>query len=203
MEDLGFFVKYRLAAINNGNCDTMLQLSAAAILRLVDGISAVVAERKQDNEAYIDADTSVLLHQLVCIPPRDFSAYLQRQREHLDYTFSIEEIENIGRQHKYLCDLYRRQPDVNRSIDSFDEGAAYMDAWNGLQNTDLFLERFVGGLATIFPGTSTVERDFLVIKYEKTRNHMCLSDASLEGILYAKQYRRMRSLVYESSLNTV
>ena len=194
MEDLGLFVKDRLAAMDSGNRDTLLQLSAAAILGLVDGISAVVAERNEDNEAYIDASPGVLPHQLVRILPRDFSVYLQCHRERLDYTFSIEEIENIGRQHKALCDAYRRQPELKSSIDSFDDGAAYRDAWNGLHNTYPLLERFVGGLATIFPGTSTVESDFSVVKYEKNKNRMSLSDASLEGILHAKQYRRMCSL---------
>ena len=99
--------------------------------------------------------------------------------------------------------LERRQPDEKRSIDSFDEGAAYRYAWNGLHKTYLLLERFVGGLATIFPRKSTVEINFLVIKYEKTRNRISLSDASLEGILHTKQCRRMHSLVSESSLNTV
>ena len=49
MEDLGFFVKDCLAAMDNGNCDTLLQLSEATILVLVDGISAVVVERNEDN----------------------------------------------------------------------------------------------------------------------------------------------------------
>ena len=106
MEDLGLFVKDRLAAMNNGNRDTLFQLSVAAILGLVDGISAVVAERNEDNEAYIDTAASVLPHQLVRILPHDFSVYLQRHRKRLDYTFSIEEIENIERQHKALYDLY-------------------------------------------------------------------------------------------------
>ena len=110
--------------MDNGNCETLLQLSAAAILGLVDGISAVTAERNKDNEAYIDADPSFLTHQLVHILPRDFFVYLQRNRERIDYTFSIEEIENIIRQHKALCDLYCHQPDVKRSIDRFDKGAA-------------------------------------------------------------------------------
>jgi hypothetical protein len=79
-------------------------------------------------------------------------------------------------------------------IDSFDDSAAYLDAWIGLQNTYPLLERFVGGLATIFPGTSTVESDFSVVKYEKNKNRMSLTDASLEGILHAKHYRRMHSL---------
>jgi hypothetical protein len=120
--------------------------------------------------------------------------YLQRRRERLDYTFSNEEIETIGRQHKALHDSYDRQPDVKSSIDSFDDSASYRDAWIGLQNTYPSLERFVGGLATIFPGTSTVESDFSVVKYEKNKNRMSLTDISLEGILHATQYRRTHSL---------
>ena len=95
--------------MENGNCDTLLQLSAAAILGLVDGIIAVIAEQNEDNEAYIDAAPNVLTHNLVRILTRDFSVYMQRHRERLDYTFSIKEIENIGRQHKALCELYCRQ----------------------------------------------------------------------------------------------
>jgi hypothetical protein len=83
---------------------------------------------------------------------------------------------------------------VKSSINSFDDNAAYRDAWIGLHNTYLLLEKFVGGLATIFPGTSTVESDFSVVKYEKNKNRMSLTDASLEGILHAKQYHRMHSL---------
>ena len=194
MEDLGVFVKDRLAAMDNGNRDSLLRLSASAILGLVDGISAVVAERTKDNEAYLDAAPAVLPHQLVRILPRDFSTYLQRNRERLEYTFSALQIENIGRQHKALCDSYCREPGVKSSIDSLDDSAGFHDAWIGLHNMYPFLERFAGGLATIFPGTSTVESDFSVVKYEKNKNRMSLSDASLEGILHAKQYRRMCSL---------
>jgi hypothetical protein len=54
------------------------------------------------------------------------------------------------------------------SIDSFNDSAAYHDAWIVLQNMYPLLESFVGGLATTFPGTSTVESDFSVVKYEKS-----------------------------------
>ena len=102
--------------MDNRNCDTLLQLSAAAILGLVDGISNIIAEQNKYNDAYIDSSPSVISHQLVRILPSDFSIYLQHNRERLDYTFSIEEIENIRCQHKALCYLYRRQPDVKISI---------------------------------------------------------------------------------------
>ena len=74
----------------NMNCDTLLQLSAAAILGLVDGISAVVAERNKDKKAYIGAAPSVLTHQIVRILPRNFSVYLQRHQERIKYTFKIK-----------------------------------------------------------------------------------------------------------------
>jgi hypothetical protein len=83
---------------------------------------------------------------------------------------------------------------VKSSIGSFDDSAAYHDAWIGLHNTYLLLEKFIGGMATIFPDTSTVESDFSVVKYEKNKNRMSLTDASLKGILHAKQYRCMHSL---------
>jgi hypothetical protein len=194
MEDLGMFFKDRLSAMDSGHRETLLRLSASAILEWVDGITAVVAERTEDNEAYIDAAPDVLPHQLVRILPRDICVHLQRLRERLEYAFSNTEIETIGRQHKALYDSYSRQPDVKSSIDSFDDSAAYRDAWIGLQNTYPLLERLVGDLVTIVPGTSTVATDFSVVKYEKNKNRMSLTDASLEGILHANQYRRMHSL---------
>jgi hypothetical protein len=193
MEDLGMFIKDSLSAMDSVHRETHLRLSASSILELVDGTTAVVAERTEDNQAYMDATPDVLPHQLVRILPRDVCVYLQHHRERLDYTFSNEEIETIGRQRKALYDSYHRQPDVKSSIDSFDDSAAYRDAWIGLQNTYPLLERFVGGLATIFSGPSTVESDFSVVKYEKNKNRMSLTDASLEGILHAKRYSRMHS----------
>jgi hypothetical protein len=44
MEDLGMFVKDRLSAMDSGHREIFLLLSASAILELVDGITAVVAE---------------------------------------------------------------------------------------------------------------------------------------------------------------
>jgi hypothetical protein len=99
MEDLDVFVKDRLSAMDSGHREILLRLPASAILELVDGITAVVAERTEDNDAYIDARPVVLPHQLVRILPRDFCVYLQRHRERLDCTFSNEEVETIGRQH--------------------------------------------------------------------------------------------------------
>ena len=73
-----------------GNHDTLLQLSAATILGLVDGISAIIVKRNEDNEACIGAAPSVLPHKIVRILPCNFSVYLQRHQERIKYTFKIK-----------------------------------------------------------------------------------------------------------------
>ena len=50
------------------------------------------------------------------------------------------------------------------------------------------------GLATTFPGTSTVESDFLVLEWEKDEYRPILSDLSLEGILQAKQATELKKI---------
>ena len=49
-------------------------------------------------------------------------------------------------------------------------------------------------MATAFPGTSNVESDFSIVKWEKDVMQMSLSDFSLEGILHAKQYNKIYHL---------
>ena len=54
---------------------------------------------------------------------------------------------------------------------------------------------FAAGLATTFPGTSTVELDVLVLGWEKDEYRIMLSDLSLEGILQAKQATELKKIM--------
>ena len=49
-------------------------------------------------------------------------------------------------------------------------------------------------MATAFPGTSNVESNVSIVKWEKYVMQMRLSDFSLEGILHAKQYNKIYNL---------
>ena len=53
---------------------------------------------------------------------------------------------------------------------------------------------FFGGLASIFPGTSTVESDLSNIGYEKDDYRTSLTNFSLEAILQCKQYELLRKI---------
>ena len=47
---------------------------------------------------------------------------------------------------------------------------------------------------TVFPGTFTVESDFLLVGWEKDAFRSALTDLSLEGILHSKQFLELNSL---------
>jgi hypothetical protein len=74
---------------------------------------------------------------------------------------------------------------------SFDEG------WKLTQDRFCSLREFCGGLAIAFPGTSTVESDFSIVKWEKDVGRASLTDFSLEGILHAKQFKQMQSINFK------
>jgi len=66
---------------------------------------------------------------------------------------------------------------------------SFAEAWAPFDSKEFEpLKLFFGGLATIFPGTVTVESDFSLINWEKDVYRSSLTDFSLEGILHSKQY---------------
>jgi hypothetical protein len=49
------------------------------------------------------------------------------------------------------------------------------------------LHAFLGGLATMFANTTSVESDFSILKWEMDGNQTSLMPLSLEGIFQVKQ----------------
>lgn len=157
-----------LDSMDSDSCDMISRSIESATLALADRINDVVAEKNGNNERYLDAAPEVLIHQLIRILPHNFCSYVQSHRNCLEQTFSTEEIEKIGDQHKSLCDWYHHQHDTRSSINSFDDTSSYHVARVGLQNRYYVLQCFSGGLANIFSGTSTIESEILMMKYEET-----------------------------------
>jgi hypothetical protein len=50
------------------------------------------------------------------------------------------------------------------------------------------------GLATIFPGSSSVESDFSILKLDKSPQRYNLADLTMEGQFYARQWRKLERL---------
>jgi hypothetical protein len=88
-----------------------------------------------------------------------------------------------------MARAYRNETAFSAAINKCcDSGADYDDAWVVCNGRFPKLEEFCGGLASIFPNTSTVESDFSVTGWETNEYRHCLTDFSLEGILQTKQF---------------
>ena len=57
------------------------------------------------------------------------------------------------------------------------------------------IRNFCGALATVFPGTSSVESDFSRINWEKDESRLSLTDFSLEAILQYQQFEMLKPSV--------
>jgi hypothetical protein len=68
------------------------------------------------------------------------------------------------------------------------------DSWSPLGKEYDALKEFCGGLASVMPGTSSVESDFSLINWTRDPHSKSLSDFSLEAILHCKQYRTLESM---------
>ncbi len=105
-------------------------------------------------------------------------------------------IELIEQDHRDLLRAYRSEPHFASCINGCSsERTSFEQGWAATNGRFEGLREFCGGLATVFPNTSPVEADFSVIGWEKNVYRQSLTDFSLEGILQAKQYKRLCSLV--------
>ena len=64
-------------------------------------------------------------------------------------------------------------------IQAMDDYIAFDDAWGSLHLRYPLLCMFFGGLASVFPGTATVESDFSIIWYEKDDYQTALINFSM------------------------
>ena len=81
-----------------------------------------------------------------------------------------------------------------RVLETKRPGITAASAWGWLVEEYPLLVDFIGGMATLFPGTATVEADFSTISLNKGTFRQSLSDLSLEGILHAKQIEEITLL---------
>ena len=65
----------------------------------------------------------------------------------------------------------------------------FSDAWDSLTQRYPDLEDYCVGVVTVFPGISTVEADFSVLRWEKSSHQKLMSYFSLAGVMQSRQYK--------------
>ena len=93
--------------------------------------------------------------------------------------------DTIADEHKALLFAYRV---LKEMIDTLCNRSNFQDGWRLLSTRLPNLMEFCGAIATLFPGTSTVESDFSILRWEKDCFRKGLSDFGLEGVLQGKHF---------------
>jgi hypothetical protein len=176
---------------------TMERSIAGLCAGLIDGLSGIVAQRNENNEADNSAAAlPVLSHLLVNIRTSELCRLILSSEPRLVATgWTSSSIELIERDHRDLLRAYRSEPHFASAINKCSSAkTCFEQGWAPANGRFEGLREFCGGLATVFPNTAPVEADFSVIGWEKNDYRQGLTDFSLEGILQAKQYKRLPSL---------
>jgi hypothetical protein len=106
----------------------------------------------------------------------------------LDHCYSSTQIDLIADEHKALIHAHRCEPVLKDDIDSLSSNSSFKDGWYLLGARFLNLMEYCGIVATLFPGTSSVESDFSIMRWEKDLFRKCLLNFGLEGVMQAKQF---------------
>ena len=129
-----------------------------------------------------------------------FISHHMEQEERYLSTFDIKAKDQVERESEKFFSKYLHDKTFKQLVDNTDEAKTFEEAWGGFYKEFLMLVQFSGGMASIFPGTSTVESDFSIIGWEKDEYRTQLSNLSLEGILHAKQFDEMQRIKQQMDL---
>jgi len=116
-----------------------------------------------------------------------FTTVIITQKDSLRATFAEEDIQNIQTQYQLFERKYHSDEGFKCLVQATKQHKSFDEPWCWFYEQYPLLVTFCSGLASTFPGTSTVESDFSIIGWEKDDCQTALSNLSLEGILHAKQ----------------
>jgi hypothetical protein len=151
--------------------NSLVHTIAIFSLQFVAGITKVVAERDEANSA-TDELPPVLPLELCSFSARDFTTSLQQQKIRLNKKLTDEEIEQIGKEFRELRVAFREEGGMQQMLEDAQSnckstGDSFQTCWKPLGNKFKKLRQYCGGVASVMPGTSSVESDFSIINWTK------------------------------------
>jgi hypothetical protein len=164
-------------------------------------VAAIVAERDVRNREKTDAAPPVLPLEIAGLSTIEFTELLFEHEERLRHSFPgtiVEEV--ISKEFEQLVRLISRDSNLKAALTKGSKDSDFGKAWRPLGNRFPYMLRFAAGLASVMPGTATVEADFSTINYEKDDHRCALTSFSLEGILHSRQLEKLRQTFNEMAL---
>ncbi len=150
-----------------------------------DQIHEISTYRDRNNNAMADLGSipPVLQHELVELFAADFIRKIRQHAFRLDHCYSSTQIDLVADEHEALIHAHRCEPVLKDGIDSLSNNSSFKDGWSLLGARFPNLMEYCGVIATLFLGTSTVESDFSIMRWEKDLFRKRLSNFGLEGVM--------------------
>ncbi len=155
-------------------------------------VAAIVAERDARNREKTDAAPPVLPLEIAGLSTIEFTELLFEHEERLRHSFPgtvIEEV--VSNEFEQLVRLISRDSNLKAALMKGSKDSDFGKAWQPLGNRFPYMLRFAAGLASVMPGTTTMEVDFSTINYKKDDHRSALTSFSLEGILHLRQLEKL------------
>ncbi|CAH0488743.1 unnamed protein product [Peronospora farinosa] len=103
-------------------------------------------------------------HQLVRLRSREFTDIIRKQKDRLSSRWTLQNIALIEQNFRYFQIDNKRKLSLKKVLDQCDVKTTFVVVSKYVQECFKHLKEFYGGLATLFPGTSTVESVFFIVK---------------------------------------
>jgi hypothetical protein len=164
-------------------------------------VVAIVAERDARNRKKTNVAPPVLPLEITGLSTIEFTELLFEHKERLRHSFLgtvVEEV--ISNEFEQLVRLISQDSNLKAALMKGSEDSDFGKAWRPLGNRFPYMLRFAAGLASIMPGTTTVEVDFSTINYEKDDHRSALTSFSVEGILHSRQLEKLQQTFNEMAL---
>ena len=206
IENCGCFVTERLLVLEGAGdlfgYNQVLKSVAHMFVDLINGVESIQAERDAANDSSDFLLPPVTPKQLFDTTNRDFSKLIQQQRHRLAHTFDGWDVDALEEQFNDMKGLLGQNARIKALVENEKPTTPFAEAWAPFDDNKFgLLKRFFGGLASVFPGTATVESNFLLINWEENEYCACLTDFSLKGILHSKQYFELLEVAHKMQLD--
>ena len=186
IKDCGRFYELIFEASSPSIQKDIWQDASKFTISIVEGIQEIEQQHSKSSGSKVPP---VMPYDLVQLRSYEFNKIIEEQTDRLMFSKTQKELNDIEGQHRELISAYRSEDTLRKAIQDSIGGKSFTECWAciGIGRFKA-LKEFCGGLATVFPGTASVESDFSVVGYEKNEYRTSLTDLSLEGILHSKQF---------------
>ncbi len=189
--DVSDYTEQQFELLTDHERDDLLTEVMLLFTELIGNLKRIRNYRGTDEEEDKEP-LSAIPSELILLSSKQFRQFVNDQHERLTYHWSDEDIEQLKKEFKLFSTLPVEDPVLWETVLRKEkEKDCFEKIWTTLGKRFQMMRMFIGGMASVFANTATVESDFSRIKREKSVFRSSMTDLSLEGILQCQDFDRL------------